>query len=382
MPNTARSTAVRWAIGLLIATPALSYLHWTASGRLAPPPPDQSGWIRAGLTAVRLGGARERLPGRVEAIEADLRSAEAELSGQLARWWVGRDLRPVRDRLAEIHQRALNLQAELRHSLDQDRESARTALRSTSYELEDLRRLGRQSGLTSRQNQLMAQAEICFGQAQTLFDRGHYRPAAAAAGESLQWILLGRGELRQALARYVDPDQRAWWTQLAGRAIDISRRQHIALLVIKELRTLHVYERGRLTRRLAVDIGANSLNRKLYAGDRATPEGWYRVSQKKGRGLTRYHLALLIDYPNPDDRARYLKAQGAGRVPAGAAIGGLIEIHGHGGRGYDWTDGCVAPDDRDMQWLFERVSVGTAVAIIGADPADSPLFRLLSEDRR
>ena len=54
-------------------------------------------------------------------------------------------------------------------------------------------------------------------------------------------------------------------------------------------------------------------------------------------------------------------------MPAAAGIGGLIEIHGEGGRGRDWTRGCVALANPDIDDLFRHVEVGTPVTIVGSD---------------
>jgi hypothetical protein len=116
----------------------------------------------------------------------------------------------------------------------------------------------------------------------------------------------------------------------------------------------------------AADLGTNWVGDKLQSGDKATPEGSYKVIEKKGRGESRYHKALLINYPNEDDRSRFRALQRTGRVSRSARIGGLIEIHGEGGRGYDWTLGCVALTNRDIDALYSKVSVGTPVVIVGA----------------
>jgi len=57
----------------------------------------------------------------------------------------------------------------------------------------------------------------------------------------------------------------------------------------------------------------------------------------------------------------------AGQLPRGAALGGLIEIHGEGGRGKDWTKGCVALSNDDIDDLYRKVGVGTPVTIVGGD---------------
>ena len=53
-------------------------------------------------------------------------------------------------------------------------------------------------------------------------------------------------------------------------------------------------------------------------------------------------------------------------LPASAKIGGLIEIHGNGGKGIDWTEGCIALTDKEMDIVFKIVKVGTPVTIIGS----------------
>ncbi len=115
----------------------------------------------------------------------------------------------------------------------------------------------------------------------------------------------------------------------------------------------------------AAELGGNGLERKLHTGDRATPEGRYKVTVKKAGGATKYYLALLIDYPNAADLRRYRAAEAGGDVRRGTGAGSLIEIHGHGGSGRDWTDGCVALTNEDMDRLYPKVRVGTPVTIVG-----------------
>ena len=55
-----------------------------------------------------------------------------------------------------------------------------------------------------------------------------------------------------------------------------------------------------------------------------------------------------------------------GQLPSGAKIGGLIEIHGDGGKGGNWTEGCVALKNSDMDVLYKFVESGTPVTIIGS----------------
>lgn len=144
----------------------------------------------------------------------------------------------------------------------------------------------------------------------------------------------------------------------------IARVRGSAIVVDKPARRLLVYDHGKLRRQYDVALGVHPDGHKAREGDRRTPEGVYSVLAKKDRGQTRFHRALLIDYPNATDLALFVKAKAEGRIPRSARIGGLIEIHG-GGTGVDWTDGCVALENKDMEDLFRRVRVGTPILILG-----------------
>ncbi|WP_272481620.1 hypothetical protein [Rhodothermus marinus] len=65
-----------------------------------------------------------------------------------------------------------------------------------------------------------------------------------------------------------------------------------------------VYRGDRQVAIFPIELGPNWMGTKHYAGDRATPEGRYRMVRKLGPGETRYYRALLLDYPNAEDRAR------------------------------------------------------------------------------
>jgi murein L,D-transpeptidase YafK len=128
---------------------------------------------------------------------------------------------------------------------------------------------------------------------------------------------------------------------------------------------LTLYADGEPVRSYDVELGSNWVAVKTHAGDSATPEGHYRVVVKKDRGESAYHRALLLNYPNDQDRQAFARARRRGLVPSSARPGGLIEIHGAGGRGDDWTNGCVAMSNSDIDDLFRRVPIGTRVTIVG-----------------
>ncbi|KAB2957816.1 MAG: L,D-transpeptidase [Thermoanaerobaculia bacterium] len=217
------------------------------------------------------------------------------------------------------------------------------------------------------------------------------REIAAAQRASLKWELAERyardGQLERALAeaeqarsfsavvhasftdlhaRFRDPKNLRLWRRLVEETVALSREERTTAFVVDKLnRKLYVYSNGKRAGVFPAELGAKGLRRKMHSGDQATPEGRYRVVEVRGPGRTKYHKALLIDYPNAEDRARYAFGRRSGQVPQRAGIGSLIEIHGDGGQGRDWTDGCVALANRDMDRVFAQARVGTPVTIVG-----------------
>jgi lipoprotein-anchoring transpeptidase ErfK/SrfK len=221
-------------------------------------------------------------------------------------------------------------------------------------------------------------------EAQDLLRADRETEAAAALDAANRRLRAIRDEARGLLARYADEGEIRRWNDWIDDAVSASRRSGgVAMVVDKDLRRLTLYRAGRVVSEHRVDLGANASGVKLHQGDRATPEGTYRVVERKDRGASRYGRALLLDYPNRDDRARLQRAIDAGEVRRGTAPGGLIEIHGAGGRSEDWTDGCVAVSDAEMTDLFAQAPLGTVVVIVGGDGSGpwAAAARRLADDR-
>ena len=156
------------------------------------------------------------------------------------------------------------------------------------------------------------------------------------------------------------------WKGLANDAIAASRGGNKVILVDKVAHILYVYQSGKVIRSYDAEFGPNWMAHKERTGDKATPEGNYRITRKKERGSTIYHKALLIDYPNAEDKIRFAAKKRKGLLSRSAGIGNLIEIHGNGGKGFNWTSGCVGMRDRDIDDLYKLVSSGTRVTIVGS----------------
>jgi lipoprotein-anchoring transpeptidase ErfK/SrfK len=157
------------------------------------------------------------------------------------------------------------------------------------------------------------------------------------------------------------------WKRLTEKAIENSGRSKTTLLVIdKFARTCTVYKNGRHNRSFEIELGKNWIGDKKLRGDKSTPEGEYKVIRKKKGGETKYYKALLLNYPNDEDRKRFDDARKRGNISPNSNIGGNIEIHGSGGTGTDWTDGCIALKNSDMDLLYDACATGTIVVIVGS----------------
>jgi murein L,D-transpeptidase YafK len=168
------------------------------------------------------------------------------------------------------------------------------------------------------------------------------------------------------LAEYSDDEAQRMdlWRGWVEQTLAESRKQGTyALIVDKSAHKTYLAKSGRLVHTYDCELGYNSAHNKMFAGDGATPEGKYRVTQVKPRG-SKYYKALLLSYPNQSDQKRFGENKKKGIISAQAHIGGFIEIHGEGGKNQDWTEGCVALTNRDMDHLMQYVRAGTRVTIV------------------
>jgi hypothetical protein len=347
-------------------------------GRLVAPPDAQGAGIRTVLRVADGLGARAYAPALRRLCGVELAASLCEINRQRARWWFQRDYRSARRLLTITESRVLYLYCEVRSRRQADQEAAAGMLRLLDEEMGRVLNLSRHAAADSETRRHLAVAEMRSQAARVLYREEQYTEALRSGRDSLDALGRVKNHSLALLARYDDPAMVRQWQSWIDQALQNHRGP--VVVVIKELHRLDLYRNGRLVRSLPVDLGANTIDPKRHEGDRVTPEGRYRIARKKGPGATIYGLALLIDYPNSEDRQRYQEARRRGEVPPGAGVGGLIEVHGRGGRGYDWTDGCVAPSDEDMQWLYHQVETGTPVIIVGSDGTRGPIRMSIQEN--
>ena len=141
----------------------------------------------------------------------------------------------------------------------------------------------------------------------------------------------------------------------AGERVDLVR-------VHKAERLLELVGDGKVLRSYSIALGGDPIGHKHQEGDQRTPEGRYVLDWRNPNSIA--HKSIHISYPNADD----LAAAKARNVDAG----GMIMIHGQpNGFGWwgwllqlvDWTDGCIAVTDSDMDEIWAMVADGTPIEI-------------------
>lgn len=125
--------------------------------------------------------------------------------------------------------------------------------------------------------------------------------------------------------------------------------------VDKSERRMTLLRDGRIVKSYRILLGDAPVGHKRQQGDERTPEGRYRITFRNDK--SRFHLSLRVSYPNEADRRQ-------ARV-RGVDPGGDIMIHGGTPPGYsrDWTDGCIALSDAQIEEVWRLVPVGTPIII-------------------
>ncbi len=134
------------------------------------------------------------------------------------------------------------------------------------------------------------------------------------------------------------------------------------ILIEKAARRLTLFSKGEAVKICRIALGGNPMGPKEREGDNKTPEGTYKIDSRNR--ISRYHLALHISYPNDKDRVR--------AKDLGVSPGGDIMIHGiKYGFGWvggfhtwlDWTKGCIAVTNKEIEEIDKLVPNGTVVEI-------------------
>ncbi|MCH1923799.1 L,D-transpeptidase family protein [Shewanella sp. C32] len=139
--------------------------------------------------------------------------------------------------------------------------------------------------------------------------------------------------------------------------------EQVDLVVIKKSKSMmQLLQQGKVLKQYRIAMGDSPKGHKLSEGDQRTPEGRYVLDYKKPNSA--YYRSIHISYPNDEDRFR---ARALGVSP-----GGQIMIHGENphsdlppeeAQQYNWTNGCIAVTNKQMDEIWQLVQAGTPIEI-------------------
>lgn len=182
--------------------------------------------------------------------------------------------------------------------------------------------------------------------------RRQHKPGgqAPATGQAMQWMIrLGLVVMLAAGLMSCAPSKFRSYNGPEVTRVEVHKSE----------RKMYLLHHDRVLKTYDVGLGANPVGHKQFEGDSRTPEGVYFIDRRNPN--SNFHLSVGISYPNPADRA-FAHAQG--KSPGGDIfIHGQAGKHTHRGRGRDWTDGCIAVTDREMEDIYAMVRDGTMIAI-------------------
>lgn len=222
--------------------------------------------------------------------------------------------------------------------------------------------------------------ELLMMESEMAFNRQDYKLSTLKVHQAAALVGSAGADATKFLRTYLThvPE----WQRWAAETIAWSKQENAtAIIVDKMAQVCQVYIAGEKRAEYPIELGPRWLGHKQQRGDNATPEGQYQITKKKALRQTKYYKALELNYPNENDRAQFLAAKERGELPRHAQIGGLIEIHGDGGKGVNWTSGCVALRNQDIDKVFDLAPIGARITIVGSlkeQPTLKPRFAKLA----
>lgn len=130
-----------------------------------------------------------------------------------------------------------------------------------------------------------------------------------------------------------------------------------SVVINKGARRMYLMHNETVLKKYKFDLGFAPAGAKQIEGDGKTPEGTYIIDRVNPNSA--FHLSLGISYPNAADRA---EAKALGKKP-----GGAIFIHGQPNKfkakGDDWTAGCIAVKNREIEQIYAMVRTGTVISL-------------------
>lgn len=269
--------------------------------------------------------------------------------------------------------RYAELSAKLATRASESSKTSKTNLKSeTKHKIEtlnnliaDINSLFKRYPLTSETRSHISKGKFLLKESEIQWEQGEFLQAGRKLVESEYLLTTSYQDANENLKSYFRsyPEWKKW----IDSTINESREsKDYSIIIDKYSKKVFIYLNGTKKYEYSAELGKNWVGDKRVRGDKATPEGRYKIIDKFGSNKTKYYKALLLDYPNEEDTAKFKAEIAKGSLPKSARIGGMIEIHGNGGKGVDWTEGCIALTDREMDMVFNLAKIGTPVTIVGS----------------
>lgn len=304
------------------------------------------------------------------ALDAQVIEAKQCLAQAEGAWAIGRNFDPCMQKLLHASLTALRIRMSEAVYLRDEGARLRIALQTLERDLAPDPPVAQADKKVEIRNDNQYRARTLYETARNLAARGQTGSALTAALSAQAAWHQNEDYVAAELARFYDEGLRAKWERDAQNLLRWTRQTgRSAILVDKLEHRCRLLANGQVVKSYIANLSRNWHRIKVQEQDASTPEGEYRIRQKIA--ASSFGAALLLDYPNAADWQRFNALKKSGEIATRARIGGAIEIHGSGRLNSDWTDGCVALENSDMQDLFKRAYVGMPVTIVGTSKVGS-----------
>lgn len=321
------------------------------------------------LARETLASAKNKLAGRYAG--ETLREAES-LYNQLMNEWkiqndkffVFRDYTLTQDLAVKSHKLSASAGDEAKNIRDKLKNNVENDLENLKQQIDKFEKYYKNLVLERSTLELFNMGKTHFLEARIEFDKKEYRQASKLAHIASENLSQAEKSAHLKLVSFYEGYP--LWQKNTRLAYRLSKKGQTVILIDKMASLCIVLKAGKEFKTFPAEFGLSWMGDKNMIGDKATPEGIYKVMEKKSKSRTKYYKALLLDYPNKDDQKRYDQLVKSGKISKNTGIGGLIEIHGDGGKGVHWTDGCIALNNKEMDVVYNQCSVNTPVIIVGS----------------
>ncbi|KAF0233955.1 MAG: ErfK/YbiS/YcfS/YnhG family [Prolixibacteraceae bacterium] len=321
------------------------------------------------LARESLASAKNKMAGRYA--NETLKEAEnlynwsmKEWKTQNSRFFLFRDYTLTQDLALKSAYKSTNAGNEAKSVKTKLKNGVETELSTLKNQIERFEKYYKTLALNKTTINAFNKGKTRFLEAQIEYKKNDFQQAAKLAKRATESVSQAEKTAHVKLIGFFEnyPD----WEKNIKLAYNLSKRGQTVILVDKIQSVLIILKGGKEYKTFQAEFGISWMGDKMHAGDKATPEGVYKVVEKKSGPRTIYYKALLINYPNNEDQKRYDKMVKSGEISRKTGIGGLIEIHGDGGKGINWTDGCVALENKEMDVVYNLSAVNTPVIIVGS----------------